>query len=196
MELSTRVRVRRPAVQPRVVAPLALAAFWIATGMPSLYLERPGEASHEAITWMQATLPADAVIIGGDDLWTDLHEPSALGRSFASYHSYWRIAYDGDARRAALPAGWRSIRYVVVTVGLVDSVLRTTHDSAVIEALRNARPIARWTAASSDSGLHPPQVIELWRVADEATTSPGSCADTSSLICARLLANARTNALK
>jgi 4-amino-4-deoxy-L-arabinose transferase-like glycosyltransferase len=190
------VRVRLPhAVAVRALAPLALAAFWIASGLPRLYFDHPGEASRAATRWIEDALPTDAVIVGGDDLWAELHEPDALGRGFPAYHSYWRLAYDANARRAALPSGWRSIRYVVVSVGLLDSVVRTTRDEALLDALRNARLVARWTTPTTDSGLHPKQVLELWRVDEAATTETGVCDDETSIVCAHL-ANARTSEVK
>jgi 4-amino-4-deoxy-L-arabinose transferase-like glycosyltransferase len=178
---------RLAATRRAVVAVAVIAAFWAASGAPRLYVERPGEAARAAIAWIRSSVPQDAVVIGSDDLWADLHEPDLGGRSFTGYHSHWRIAYDDAARQSALPSGWRSVRYIVVSVGLLNGLAHTTHDRTVVDALRNAQPVARWVARTSDPGLHPNQVIEVWAVDDAATPERlrAMCDEIISIVCAR-----------
>jgi hypothetical protein len=151
------------AARPALASGVALALCWSASGLDHLYLDRPGAAGRAAVAWIERSVPPDAVIVGRDDMWADLHEPDGA-TSFADFHTLWRLAYDADTRRAVLTDGWRSLDYIVVTADLIYSIRRTTHDRELIAALRNASFVARWVAPSSDEGLHPQQVIEIWEV--------------------------------
>ena len=52
-------------------------------------------------------------------------------------------------------------------------------------ALRNASLVARWVAPSSDEGLHPQQVIEVWEVEKSGRSARGfaDCDTLPSLVC-------------
>jgi hypothetical protein len=117
-------------------------------------------------------------------MWAELHEPDGA-TSFADFYTQWRLAYDADARRAVLTEGWRSLDYIVVTADLIKSIRRTTHDRDLIAALRNADLVARWVAPSSDEGLHPEQVIEIWEVdkTGRSASMPIDCDALPSLVC-------------
>jgi 4-amino-4-deoxy-L-arabinose transferase-like glycosyltransferase len=151
------------AKRPALVSIGALALCWSLSGFSHLYEDRPGLASSAAIAWIQASIPRNAVIVGRDDMWAELHEPDGQA-NFADFYTYWGLAYDRDARAAALTDDWRSIDYIVVTADLLDGIRRVTHDSELIIALRNASLVAEWVAPSGDPGLHPPQIVEIWEV--------------------------------
>jgi 4-amino-4-deoxy-L-arabinose transferase-like glycosyltransferase len=172
------------AARPAIVSVVALALCWSASGLAHLYLDRPGAAGRAAVAWIERSVPPDAVIVGRDDMWADLHEPNGA-TSFADFHTHWRLAYDADARRAVLTDGWRSLDYIVVTADLIYSVRRTTHDRELIAALRNASLVARWVARSGNEGLHPPQVIEIWEVEKSGTSALMlvDCDTLPSLVC-------------
>jgi 4-amino-4-deoxy-L-arabinose transferase-like glycosyltransferase len=169
VDLIGRLRLPVLAVRPALVSGVALVLCWSASGLAHLYLDRPGAAGRAAVAWIERSVPPDAVIVGRDDMWADLHEPDGA-TSFADFHTHWRLAYDADARRAVLTDGWRSLDYIVVTADLIHSIRRTTHDRELIAALRNASLVARWVAPSSDEGLHPSQVIEIWEVEKSGTS--------------------------
>ena len=178
--------LRLPAVasRPALASGIALVLCWSASGLAHLYVDRPGAAGREAVAWIERSVPPDAVIVGPDDMWAELHEPDGA-TSFADFYTQWRLAYDADARRAVLTEGWRSLDYIVVTADLIKSIRRTTHDRDLIAALRNADLVARWVAPSSDEGLHPEQVIEIWEVdkTGRSASMPIDCDALPSLVC-------------
>jgi hypothetical protein len=184
-------RVRLPAyLAPRwpAVAIASLFVFWTASGaLPRLYLDHPGEAARDATAWIQHAVPPGAVVVGRDDLWADLHEPDAGGHAFARYHTHWRMAYDDAARSAVMTSGWRSIQYVVVSRSLMDGLRHTTHDPELSRALQNAELVASFIGPTSDAGLHPREVIEVWAVDDGASAErPRTrCVETRSIVCPR-----------
>src|SRR5262249_1411333 len=52
---------------------LALGVGYFATGLfQPLYAQSPSESGREALAWIKAHVPSDALILSGDDLWTDL----------------------------------------------------------------------------------------------------------------------------
>jgi hypothetical protein len=56
----------------------------LATGaFQPLYAQAPSEGGREALTWIKQHVPADAVILSGDDLWTDLRESGVASDSGA-----------------------------------------------------------------------------------------------------------------
>ena len=184
LDLISGVRLPVVAARPALACGVALVLCWSASGLANLYLDRPGAAGREAVAWIERSVPPGAVIVGRDDMWADLHEPDGA-TSFADFHTEWRLAYDADARRAVLTDGWRSVDYVVVTADLIDDIRRISHDRALISALRNASLVARWVAPSSDEGLHPQQVIEIWEVEKSGTSARGlaDCDTVPSLVC-------------
>ena len=184
VDLISGVRLPAVAARPALACGIALVLCWSASGLANLYLDRPGAAGREAVAWIERSVPPDAVIVGRDDMWADLHEPDGA-TSFADFHTEWRLAYDAGVRRAVLTDGWRSVDYVVVTADLIDDIRRITHDRALISALRNASLVARWVAPSSDEGLHPKQVIEIWEVEKSGASARGlaDCDIVPSLVC-------------
>lgn len=169
------------------LAVTAVAGFWIAEGaLVPLYAEHPGTVAREAVTWIDASVPRGALIVGRDPLWPELHEPSARDTSFPSFVSYWRLAYDRQLRAELLGGqGWRAIGYVLVSPEMLGGLRGTTHDGQLERALRNARLVARWVGRTSDPALHPEQIIEIWEVdpgAREARLRT-TCEDVTSVRC-------------
>jgi 4-amino-4-deoxy-L-arabinose transferase-like glycosyltransferase len=185
VDLFSGLRLPVIAARPALASAVALVLCWSASGLADLYLDRPGAAGRAAVAWIEKSVAPDAVIVGRDDMWADLHEPDGA-TSFADYHTLWGLAYDADVRRAVLTDGWRSLDYIVVTTGLIDSIRRTTHDHELIAALRNASLVGQWVAPSSDEGLHPQQVIEIWQVEKSGTSAHMmliDCHTVPSLVC-------------
>jgi len=184
VDLISRVRLPVVAARPALASGVALVLCWSASGLANLYLDRPGAAGRAAVAWIVSSVPPDAVIVGRDDMWADLHEPDGA-TSFADFHTLWHLAYDADARRAVLTDGWRSLDYMVVTADLIYDIRRTTHDRELITALHNASLVARWVAPSSDEALHPQQVIEIWEVEKSGTSARRlvDCDTSPSLVC-------------
>ena len=184
VDLISGLRLPVVAARPALASGVALVLCWSASGLANLYLDRPGAAGRAAVAWIERSVPPDAVIVGRDDMWADLHEPDGA-TSFADFHTLWHLAYDADARHAVLTDGWRSLDYIVVTADLIYDIRRTTHDRELITAVRNASLIARWVAPSSDEGLHPEQVIEIWEVEKSGTSArrPVDCDASPSLVC-------------
>lgn len=187
VDIFSGLSLRLPALasRPALAAGAALVLCWSVSGFAHLYVDRPGAAAREAVAWIERSVPPDAVIVGRDDMWAELHEPNG-GTSFTDFHTHWGLAYDADARRAVLTDGWRSLDYIVVTTDLINSIRRDTHDRELMVALGNASLRARWIAPSSDEGLHPPQVVEIWEVEKSGTsarTMSIDCHSMPSLVC-------------
>ena len=185
LELLGSVRPRAIAARPAITACVGLFVLWGATSLPHLYLDRPGFAERAALAWIQQAVPEDAVIVGRDDMWADLHEANGT-TAFGNFHTHWRLAYDPDERRAVLAQGWRSLDYVVITPDMIQDIRYITRDSQLLAALRNAHFVGQWIASTRNERLHPTQVIEIWEVDRRGTSARLllDCDSTPSLLCA------------
>jgi endo-1,4-beta-D-glucanase Y/4-amino-4-deoxy-L-arabinose transferase-like glycosyltransferase len=146
---------------PAAVA-LALAAavalsggYWQTGRAQPLYLQSPGLAGREAITWIKGHLPPQSMIIADDDFWTDLHEPSSDAPGFPNVHSHWKVAADPAVRSGIFRDDWRTVDYLIMTPGL-EIAFNDSGNTLALDALRNAHLVKRWSA---DGG-----VVELWKV--------------------------------
>jgi 4-amino-4-deoxy-L-arabinose transferase-like glycosyltransferase len=185
LDLVGSIRPRALAARPALTSCVGLLVLWGATSLPHLYLDHPGVAERAAVAWIQQAVPMDAIIVGRDDMWADLHETNGT-TAFGNFHTHWRLTYDPTARRAVLAQGWRSLDYIVITADMLKDIKQITHDGQLMAALRNAHLVAQWIAPTSNERLHPAQVIEIWEV-DRTGTSVRllvDCDSTPSLVCA------------
>lgn len=185
LDLVGSIRPRALAARPALTSCVGLLVLWGATSLPHLYLDHPGFAERAAVAWIEQAVPMDAIIVGRDDMWADLHETNGT-TAFSNFHTHWRLAYDPTTRRAVLAQGWRSLDYIVITADMLEDIRQITHDSQLIAALRNAHIVGQWIAPTRNERLHPTQVIEIWEV-DRRGTSVRlllDCDSTPSLLCA------------
>jgi dolichyl-phosphate-mannose-protein mannosyltransferase len=185
LDLVGSIRPRALAARPVLTSCVGLLVLWAATSLPHLYLDRPGVAERAAVAWIEQAVPMDAIIVGRDDMWADLHETNRT-TAFRNFHTHWRLAYDPAARRTVLVQGWRSLGYIVITADMLEDIRQITHDSQLIAALRNAHIVGQWIAPTRSERLHPTQVIEIWEVDTSGTSARLmlDCDSTPSLLCA------------
>lgn len=134
-------------------------AWWSGTIQP-LYLEHPADPARTAAAWMKVHLPADARIIGRDDLFSTLREPVG-GPAFPNYTVHWRVAHDPSVRAAVFADNWSTVDYLVITDHLLDDFW-ITNDRIAIAAQWNAHLVARWVAPAGNTAVHAPQYVEIW----------------------------------
>ena len=185
LDLVGSLRPRALAARPVLTSCVGLLVLWGVTSLPHLYLDHPGFAERAAVAWIEQAVPMDAIIVGRDDMWADLHETNRT-TAFRNFHTHWRLAYDPATRRAVLAQGWRSLDYIVITADMLEDIRQITHDNQLIAALRNAHIVGQWIAPTRSERLHPTQVIEIWEV-DRSGTSARlmlDCDSTPSLLCA------------
>jgi endo-1,4-beta-D-glucanase Y len=137
---------------------LVVGYFQVGAVQP-LYAEAPSTSGRDALTWIKAHVPADSVILTGDDLWTDLREPGFGGNAeapgFANVQSYTKVAGDPAIRTALLHDDWQNVDYLVVTPGLEQSLVDSGNNVA-LQALQHAHVVQTWETDGSR--------LELWKV--------------------------------
>jgi hypothetical protein len=154
---------------------LALLIFYAASGsLLPLYTEHPDAAGRQALTWIKQNIPPSSYIITRDDLWADLHEQGLQGDSFPDAHSHWKVAADPAVRVSIFKDNWQNVDYLIMSPGLIQS-LTDTNNTVALEALKHATLIKTWESAPGNTGLHPQQFIELWKVNKPVTNvqAPG-----------------------
>jgi endo-1,4-beta-D-glucanase Y/4-amino-4-deoxy-L-arabinose transferase-like glycosyltransferase len=158
---------RVPAIATPVLAPglavLLAVGYWTTGALPPLFQARPDEAGREALAWIERHLPAESRVITRDDLWTDLRERSGGRQSFINAHSHWKVAGDPEVRTGVFGDDWRTVDYLIMQPDLGQE-FAASGNTVALNALQNAHLVKRWEAASGDAGLHPRQIVELWKV--------------------------------
>ncbi len=139
---------------------LALGVGYAATGLiQPLYAQSPSISGREALSWIKANVPADALLLSGDDLWTDLREPgfgsTAQAPGFPNVESYTKVGGDPAIRTGVLHDDWHTVDYLIVTPELEASLVAAGNTLA-LDALHNAHPVQSWTSDGS--------TLELWKV--------------------------------
>lgn len=134
-------------------------AWWSGTIQP-LYTEHPSDPARHAVAWMKAHVPADARIIGRDDLFPLLREPID-GPAFPNYAVHWKVAHDPAVRAATFADNWSTVDYLVISDHLVDDFWGT-EDRIAVAAQWNAHLVARWIAPAGNTAVHAPQYVEIW----------------------------------
>ncbi|HEY8656179.1 MAG TPA: glycosyltransferase family 39 protein [Candidatus Limnocylindria bacterium] len=155
-------RFPRPAALRLAASALVLflgVAWWSGTLQP-LYTEQPSDPARTAAAWMKAHVPADARIIGRDDLFPLLREPVG-GPAFPNYTVHWKVAHDPAIRAAVFAGTWSTVDYLVISDHVVDDFWGTD-DRIAIAAQWNAHRIARWAAPPGNTAVHAPQYVEIW----------------------------------
>lgn len=149
-----------------VVALIALVVGYVQGGaLIPLYAQSPSTSGREALGWIKTHVPGDAVILVGDDLWTDLREPgfgaAPDAPGFEQVQSYTKVAGDPAIRLGVLHDDWRTVDYLVVSPGLEHS-LTDSNNTVALDALRNAHAVQTWSTDGSQ--------LELWKVDKVGTT--------------------------
>ena len=155
-------RLPRPAATRLAAALLVLflgVAWWSGTLQP-LYTEHPADPARSAVAWMKVHVPADARIIGRDDLFPLLREP-VDGPAFPNYTVHWKVAHDPAVRSAVFMENWSTVDYLVISDHLVDDFWQTD-DRIAVAAQWNAHLVARWVAPAGNTNVHAPQYVEIW----------------------------------
>lgn len=155
-------RFPRPAALRLAGSALVLflgVAWWSGTLQP-LYTEQPSDPARRAAAWMKAHLPADARIIGRDDLYPLLREP-VEGPAFPNYTVHWKVAHDPAVRASVFADSWTTVDYLVISDHVRDDFWGT-EDRIAIAAQWNAHLIARWAAPPGNLAVHAPQYVEIW----------------------------------
>jgi endo-1,4-beta-D-glucanase Y/4-amino-4-deoxy-L-arabinose transferase-like glycosyltransferase len=147
---------------------LALGVGYLATGLfQPLYAQSPGESGREALAWIKAHVPPDALILSGDDLWTDLREPgfgsTANAPGFTNVQSYTKVGGDPAIRTGVLHDDWHNVDYLIVSPDL-EGALAAAGNTVALDALHNAHPVQSWTSDGS--------TLELWKVDKVGDTEP------------------------
>ncbi|MBV9175098.1 MAG: glycosyltransferase family 39 protein [Chloroflexi bacterium] len=159
-----------------VLASALIAGYWQAGTAQPLYAQRPGLAGREAIPWIKQVIASDSRIIVPDDLWTDLHEPSALGPAFQNAHSHWKVAADPEIRDGVFADDWRTVDYLIMAPGLENS-FEASDDQVALEALHNAHLVKQWQQDGT--------WVELWKADHAGATEQQLLAATDAAMAAR-----------
>jgi len=139
---------------------LFLGVAWWSGALQPLYTEQPSDPARSAAVWMKAHLPADARIIGRDDLSPLLREPVA-GPAFPNYTVHWKVAHDPVVRSRVFADNWSTVDYLVISDHVLDDFWGSD-DRIAIAAHWNAHLIARWAAPAGNLAVHAPQYVEIW----------------------------------
>ena len=148
---------------------LAIGIGYFAAGtLQPLYAQAPSTTGRQALTWIKAHVPADAYILTGDDLWTDLREPgpSSDGTDapgFANVQSYTKVGGDPAIHTGVFHDDWRGVDYLLVSPGLEDALVAAGNTLAV-DALHHAHEVQSWSNDGSS--------LELWKVDKVGATEP------------------------
>ncbi|MFN8458078.1 MAG: glycosyl hydrolase family 8, partial [Anaerolineae bacterium] len=142
---------------------LLARSYWQTGALPLLYEERPDIAGRQATTWLKENIPAQSLIIGRDNLWTDLHEPGRGGPAFTNFHSHWKVALDPEIRNGVFRNDWRTVDYLLIDPDLAKD-FKASGNTVALQALENAHLVKRWAAERGNEDLHPQQIMELWKV--------------------------------
>jgi endo-1,4-beta-D-glucanase Y len=157
--LTQRLRGRLAAGLAVALTGVLMAGYLQTGALEPLYAQAPSTGGREALTWIKAHVPADAVILAGDDLWTDLREPGfdgdASAPGFANVQSYTKVGGDPAIHTGVLHDDWQNIDYLVVSPG-VQQALADSGNSIALDALRHAHAVQSWEADGSQ--------LELWKV--------------------------------
>jgi endo-1,4-beta-D-glucanase Y len=144
-----------------------------------LYADSPSTPGRDALTWIKTHVPADSVILAGDDLWTDLREPGFGDNpgtpGYANVQSYTKVAGDPAIRTGVLHDDWHNVDYLVVSPGLEQSLVDSSN-SIALDALQHAHAVQTWEADGSR--------LELWKV-DKAGETEAALMNASQAYIAR-----------
>jgi endo-1,4-beta-D-glucanase Y len=128
------------------------------------------------VPWIKRHVAAESRIVIPDDLWTDLHESSALGPTFPNAHSHWKVAADPEVRDGVFDNDWRNVDYLIMTPGLEDGFV-ASNDHVALDALANASRVKEW---QMDGGS-----IALWKARRAGATETQLLAATNATITKR-----------
>ena len=150
---SAAVRPRlRPVLRPvagtvLAAAVLATAVHW-APAVPHALTAKENRPYQQALTYIDANLPRDTVILTDDDSWNDL---VALGWNADGWQGpIWHFKLDRDplARDKALPDGWKDVDYVLLgrpmTVFQGTEILSEEEAPQAYAALMHSKTIQAW----------------------------------------------------
>ena len=147
---------RLPRLAVRGLAALASLAVWSsatshAGAAPAAVRAVAEHGGREAIAWIKAHVPADALILIRDDLWTDLREPGPGGAGLPErpeLHQGGRRP--GDSHRR-LRDDWHNVDYLVMSPGLEQTLRRLGQHDRPAGAAQRA-PGQSWTTDGSTLG--------------------------------------------
>ncbi|HUZ77031.1 MAG TPA: glycosyl hydrolase family 8 [Chloroflexota bacterium] len=158
-------RRRMAAAAGWVVLPLSLLAllgvYSRGTTFAPLYTQHPGEASLEALQWVKQHVPAQSLIVVGDDIWTDLHEPGLGGPAFPNAHSYWKVGLDPAIANGVFHNTWHTVDYLILSPQMKADIA-SNHIAIAQQALQHAQLVQAWHAGGGD--------VELWKVEKPGAT--------------------------
>jgi 4-amino-4-deoxy-L-arabinose transferase-like glycosyltransferase len=80
-------------------------------------------AQQQAVSWVEAHLPANSSIIIDQYMWTDLHDNYHKPYAFAHY--YWKVQDDPAIRDKVFHNDWHNIDYVITTTQMLSDAQRT-----------------------------------------------------------------------
>lgn len=157
---------------PMRVAALATAAVVVVLGigylmlgaMQPLFTEHPDEAGREATAWIKQNIPADSYVIGRDDMWTDMHQASALGPAFPNYHTHWKVGLDPAIKNGVFHNDWHTVDYLITSPNMDENALKQSNDTVALDALHHAHLVKTWSSPLGTTALQPHQIIQLWKV--------------------------------
>ncbi len=164
----------RPGHVISAVAFLALAVSYVrGNAWLPLYQSNAGQVNRDAIIWIKQHVPAQSLIVGGSDVWTDLHEPGLDGPAFPNVQSHWKVGADPAIRDGVFHNDWHMVDYLVlspqVKQDLVDANIQVAQ-----QALQHAHLVKSWTADSSQ--------LELWKVDKPSSTDAAMLAASSAFM--------------
>jgi endo-1,4-beta-D-glucanase Y/4-amino-4-deoxy-L-arabinose transferase-like glycosyltransferase len=174
--LFARLPPRATTILALVLGLTLVAGYWQAGTLQPLYTKQPDRAGREAIAWIKANVPADSLIIGRDDLWTDLHEPGLGGPAFPNYHTHWKVGADPAIYDGVFHNDWQMVDYLVMSPGLQFDFAGEPHKIAE-EALSHAHLVKHWDADGS--------IVELWKVDKVGTTETALLKDSAAYLTSR-----------
>ena len=76
-----------------------------------------------------------------DDLWVDLHEPTAGAPIYPRAHSHWKVAQDPAVQVQALNNDWRQADYLVMSDDLLNT-FNEVQETLPLEIYANSRLVA------------------------------------------------------
>jgi endo-1,4-beta-D-glucanase Y len=126
--------------------------------------QAPNTAGRDAIGWIKTDVPADAVILTRDDLWTDLREPGLGGPGFPNIQSYTKVASDPAIHTGVLGDDWHNVDYLVLSPGLEQTFVDSGNTIAQ-QALQHAHLVKGWNADGN--------ALEVWKVDKAGPTESG-----------------------
>ena len=139
----------------RIVTAIAMTLLVAGSLLPSIlysfdqYLKNETAPQVEAVRWVKANLPEDAVIAIDDYAYADYHDSTFGGTSFPGAEAFWKIETDPSVRDAKLGGDWRNIDYLVVS-----DMFRTQIDRGMTPLSKSAylssTPVHEWKSDETE----------------------------------------------